>query len=116
MWHSLGKVTGGATPTRVTINETAPEKRVPCQTLFVQQLEANLGKIYICDRATADKTTLVGVLAIVPIPSVSDIGTALILPYVAVTVPSAPGALNAADFWVDFDNPLESCLISAVRN
>ena len=115
MWHSLGSIAGGAAPVRATSNETDPARRVSCQTLFFQQIETNAGKIYVCDRATANMITMVGVVAVIPAPTLVG-GVAVVLPYVAVTIASSPGALNAADFWLDFDNAQESCLVSAVRN
>jgi hypothetical protein len=117
MWHSLGKVTVAAagTPVIATTNETDPTKRFACQTVFFQQLESNTGKLYICDRATANKTTLVGVLAVIPAPTVTG-QVATVLPWAQVSVPSAPAALNAAEFWIDADVSSESALVSAVRN
>ena len=117
MWHSLGKVTVAAAGTlaQATANETTPSARYACQTLFFQQLADNTGKIYICDRQNANRTTLVGVLAVIPAPTLTN-QVATILPYASVTVPSAPAALSANQFWIDVDNSGESCLVSAVRN
>lgn len=117
MWHSLGKVAvlAAGTPVRATSNQSSPTDRFGCQTMFFQQIETNTGKIYVCDRADANTTTGVGVLATIPAPTLVD-GVATVLPYVAVTVPSAPAALDAARFWVDVDVNDEACQISAVCN
>jgi len=65
MWHSLGKITVAAAGTPVQV--TTP--RYPCQTMFFQQVQGNTGKLYICDRADAVKATMVGVLAVIPAPT-----------------------------------------------
>lgn len=109
MWHSQGKtvVAAAGTPERITAIRTI------AQTVFFQQLEGNIGKIWICDRATANKITGVGVLAVIPAPTLSG-GVAVVLPYASVTVPSAPAALDVAQFWLDMDNNGEGCQISYV--
>jgi|WetSurMetagenome_2_1015567.scaffolds.fasta_scaffold02468_10 hypothetical protein len=110
MWHSLGKITvvTAGVPVRITVD------RLSGQTIIFQQLEANTAKIWLCDRATASKTTGVGMLAAIPAPTLSG-GIATSLPYAAVTIPTAPGALNLADFWIDADVSGEGCLISYVK-
>jgi hypothetical protein len=117
MWRSLGKVQVVATGTPViaTTNETDSAARYPCQTVFFQQVQGNTGKLWICDRSNAVKATGVGVLATIPAPT-SVGGVATILPYAQVTIPSAPAALMANQFWIDADNSGEYCQISAVRN
>jgi hypothetical protein len=111
MWHSLGKVTvtNAGTPVQATQNQTNPAARFPCQSVVFEVWPANLGKIYICDRANAVKATGVGVLAILAAPSANN------YPSAGVGVPSAPAALNAGDLWIDADNSGEGVLVSAVR-
>lgn len=87
--------------------------RVPCQTVLFQQVEANTGKIWICDRANAVKSTGVGVLATIPAPTLNG-GVATVLPYASVTTAGAPGGLNLALFWIDADNTGETCQVSFV--
>lgn len=117
MFHSLGKVVvaAGGTPVIATTNETDPTKRYGCQTMFFEQLQANTGKLYICDRATANRTTGAGVLAVIPAPTLTS-GVATVLPYASFTVPTAAAALNAAEFWVDADVNGEGCIVCAGRN
>lgn len=117
MWHSLGKVTVAAagTPVIATTNETTPTDRYSCQTLFIQQMQANTGKLWICDRATANKTTGVGILAVIPAPSLNASSVATTLPYASVTIPNAPGAMQANKIWIDADNTGESAIVSALR-
>ena len=116
MWHSLGKVTitNSGTPVQATTNETVPAKRFPAQTIFFQQVQSNTGKLYIMDRSNGVKGTGVGVLAVIAAPTLSA-GVATVLPYAAVTIPTAPTPLNAADFWIDADNSAEACQVSVVR-
>jgi len=110
MWKSLGKVTIGAAGTPVQVTTT----RYGCQTVFFQQVSTNTGKLWICDRADAVKATGVGILAVIPAPTLTA-GVATILPYCACTIPSAPGGLDASQFWIDVDNGQESCQVSAIR-
>ena len=111
MWHYVNRVTVIATGTPVQVTAD----HYPCQTLLFQQVQGNTGKLYICDRATANITTGVGVLAMLPPPSMGAT-YASVLPYVSVTVPSAPAALNANKFWIDADVNSDKCQVSAVRN
>jgi hypothetical protein len=111
MWRSLGKVTitTSGILVRATNNETNPTERLPCQSILFEQWPGNTGRIYICDRQTADKNTGTGVLAILMPPSTTG------LPSAGVGVPSAPAALNAADFWLDAEVNGEGVLISVVK-
>jgi hypothetical protein len=110
-WHSIGKVTVAVSGTPVQVPNAG---RIPCQTIFFQQVSTNTGKIYICDRSNAVFSTGVGVLATIPAPTFIN-GVATVLPYAAVTVPSAPAALDAAQIWIDVDVGGESCQVSVVR-
>jgi hypothetical protein len=110
MWHSAGKITVTTAGVPVQVSAT----RTAAQTIVFQQLEANTGKIWICDRANAVKATGVGILATIPAPTLSG-GVATSLPYAAVTIPNSPGGLNLSEFWIDTDNDSESCIVSYVR-
>jgi hypothetical protein len=114
-WHSLGyvPVPVPGTPVRATTNESTPTKRIGCQTLFFEQLEANDGKIYVCDRSDAVKASGVGILAVIPAPTLVA-GVAVTLPYLSATIPTSPSGMDAARFWVDADNPGEGCLVSYI--
>ena len=111
MWRSLGKVTVATSGilVRASNNETVPTDRVPCQSILFEQFPGNTGKIYICDRSTADKATGTGVLAILAPPTTNG------YPSAGVGVPTAPAALNAADFWIDAEISGEGVLISVVK-
>jgi hypothetical protein len=111
MWRSLGKVTvtTAGTLVRATNNEATPTLRYPCQSLLFEQWPGNTGNIYICDRSDANKTTGVGVLAILLKPTTTG------LPSAGCGIPTAPTPFNAADFWIDADVNGEGVLISAIR-
>lgn len=108
-------VTVAGTPVRATANLAIPADRKPCQTIVFEQLEDNTGKLYICDSPTANKTTGVGVLLIIPAPTLVD-SMAVVLPYASFSVPSAPAAINAEDYWIDADVSGDDCLVSIVTN
>jgi len=99
--NSLGKitVTTGGTPVRVTANH------IGVNSIAFQQLAAQTGKIFI-GTATLNKGTLVGVLAVLAVP------TANILPSASFTIVNAPAGLDARDFWVDADVNGEGVLVS----
>lgn len=108
-------VTTAGTPVRATANLAEPGTRTPCQTIVFEQMEDNTGKLYICDSPTADTTTGVGVVLILPAPTLVDtIG--VVLPYASFSVPSAPAAINAEDYWIDADVSGDDCLVSIVTN
>jgi|WetSurMetagenome_2_1015567.scaffolds.fasta_scaffold02468_2 hypothetical protein len=111
MWRSLGKVTvtTSGTPVRATLNETTPSDRVGCQSILFEQIPGNTGRIYICDRQNANIITLVGVVAILAKPTSSA------FPSAGCGVPSAPAALNAADFYIDAEISGEGVLVSVVK-
>ena len=111
MWHSIGYIQVAAAGTPTAVSAT----RVACQTVFFQQAPTNTGLLYVCDRANANKTTGVGILAIIPAPTLNAGSVASALPYAAVTIPSAIGALSIDQFWVDADVSGNSCLVSYVR-
>lgn len=106
-------ISTSGTPVRATSSQSDPAKRLVCHTLFIQQHAANLGKIYLLDRVTGNFTTGVGVLATLPAPTLSA-GIAVILPWVAYTIPYAPGGGNAADFYLDADNSGDKATVSVI--
>jgi hypothetical protein len=98
---SLGKitVTTGGTPVQVSTT------RVGANSIMFQQIPGNTGKMYIGD-STLVKATLVGVHAVLPIPTTN------ILPSYTATIVEAPAGLNAAEFWVDAEVNGEGVLVS----
>lgn len=109
-WHSLNRVTVTTAGTPVRLSAT----RQGCQTIFFQALQTNTGKIYILDSASGNKTTGQGILATVPAPTLFG-GVATVLPWAAVTIPSAPAALSVERIWLDADNSGEGVQVSIVK-
>lgn len=107
MLKSLGvvTVTTGGTPVQVSATN------IYTQTIVIQQLQANTGKIYICDRATAVKATGVGVLYVLPKPVLNS-GVAETLPSLTIVGPSPANKLDVSELWIDADVNGEGCLIS----
>ena len=98
--QSFGKVTVtlGGTPVRVTSTVTN------CTQLYIQALAANTGKIYV-GLSNLVKATLVGALAVLPIPS-----AALIPTYIPWSL--AQGGIDLSTIWLDADVNGEGVLIS----
>jgi len=111
MWHSIGKVTVTTAGTLVQVTD----EHAAAQTILFQALAGNTGCIYICSSSTASKTTLVGVLAVLAAPTLTD-EVATTLPTVMVSVYTAPAPLDLQNLWVDSDEDGDGCLVSYVRN
>jgi hypothetical protein len=111
MWRSLGKVTVTVSGTlvRASNNELNPNERVPCQSVLFEQWPGNTGRIYICDRPTANVASGVGVLAILAPPTTAG------YPSAGVGIPTAPTPISATDFWIDAEVSGEGVLVSIVR-
>ena len=111
-------ITAG-TPVRITANRTTPGARLAVQALFIQQLQANTGKLYLMSisnevsQAQLSKTTGIGVVAIIPAPTLVA-GVATVLPWISVTIPFSPGGFNAADYFLDTDINNDDALVSAI--
>lgn len=121
-WKSTGAyvVVGTAgTPVRLA------SQRVPCHTVFVQQHASNVGKLYLMSisgggnglpaitAAQLSASSGVGVVATIPAPTVSG-GIGVILPWVAYTIPYAPGGGNLADFYLDADSSSDKATVSVI--
>jgi hypothetical protein len=100
-WKSQGKVTvtTAGTPVQVTTTRTV------AQSVMVQALAANTGLIYV-GLSTLNKSTGVGVLGIIPIPTTNIIGS------VSASIPLAPAGINLADLWIDSTVNGEGVIIS----
>ncbi len=83
----------------------------PCHGLLFQSYSSasgsNVGRIYIL-RAGGDKSTGVGLLAVLGIPSSSSI------PSASFTITAAVADLDASDFYIDADVAADKCLVSAL--
>jgi hypothetical protein len=101
---SLGKVTvtTAGNPVRVTATST------PCQSISLQALSTNTGKIYVGNIQAMSKTTLVGVLGVIAVP------TSNALPSASISQMS-PAGLDASSFWLDADNSGEGVVVGLVQ-
>src|SRR5438046_2090482 len=101
---SLGVITVTTAATRVRATATS----TPCQSIFVQAVATNTGKMYVGNSAVVG-STLAGCFAVLPAP----VGTApaVTLASFSASIPLAPGGLNLADIWIDSDTNGEKVLI-----
>jgi hypothetical protein len=74
---------------------------------IIQALSTNAGKIYV-GVAGLNKTTLAGVLVVLPVPTVN------LIPTFSVSVTEGANALSLSDLWIDADNSGEGVTISGV--
>lgn len=107
---SLGKVTvtTAGTPERVTKGQTDPNADVLVYSFLIEALPSNTGNVYIGVKSNMNKTTLAGVVAILPIP------TSNLIPSFAATVTNLPHNENLNRLYIDVDVSGEGVLISAV--
>ena len=107
---SLGKVTvsSAGTPVIATTNQTSSSATFGCHAFMIEAWPTNTGLIYI-GTAGMNKTTGVGVLAILGIPTDNTI------PTYSATVSYAPQALNLTLIYIDAAVSGNGALVSAVR-
>lgn len=106
MLRSFGYVTVAVagTPVQCTVNETDPTKLAKVQYLTISAFASNSGaNIYLGER-TMNKTTGVGVYAIVPKGAVLPIG-----------VQNSPDAIAVNDLYLDGDSNGDRALVSATE-
>lgn len=104
MLQSLGKITvpNPGTPVPVVVAAHG----YFCNSILFETWPGNVGKVYIGISSGMKSSTGVDLVAILPIP----VG-GLLFSYSA-TIPSAPGGIDAAQFWVDADSANDSVLVS----
>lgn len=111
MLTALGKVTitnnDGAHLKRLTDNLAIPAGMFLCHSVMVEVWPTNSGKIYICDRSNANKTTGYGVVAILGVPTVNSI------PTFTDTVTGAIAAINLEMLWLDAENNNDGVIVTA---
>ena len=113
-WKSLGLVTVPVpgTPIQATANVSGSAAWgenttvFACLAILFQADPANTGKTYIGDDASFKKSTGEGRLAVLAIPTDNSI------PSASATIPNAPAALNANDYWIDADKADEGVTVS----
>lgn len=77
-----------------------------CLAILFQASPGNTGKTFIGDRVNFNRSSGTGLLAVLGIP------TNNIVPSAGATIPNAPAALNAVDYWVDADVGGEAVTVS----
>ena len=92
--HSLGKISTASTTTGAQVSAT----HYNCQSFSVQAISTNTGVIYVCDTATPNLTTWVGVLWEIPAPSASTaIGSR---PGVTFENNASPGCFDMQNIYI----------------
>lgn len=114
----LGKISSAAVPTPV-ITEMDPNhptlrKRIATHGIMFEVWPTNTGLIYI-GLSNMDKTTGVGVLAILGLPSFDSNGKVVFLPTFSMALTINPNGLNAADFFIDADVSGDAVLVTALQ-
>ena len=106
--RSLGLVTvvAAGTAVRITENEPIPTDRVGAHSISVQAWLANTGRLYVGDRETMNRTTGVGVLMVLAIP------TANALAQFTATIVNSPAGFNSINLWLDADDAGDQGLVS----
>lgn len=104
--RSFGKVAvaSAGTPVRITTNESDPTARVGMQSITVFALAGNSGTNIYVGRSNMNKTTLVGVYAIIAKGNQE-----------AFEIPLSPAGINAADVYIDADTNSDAALISGTE-
>lgn len=108
--RSLGKVTvvTAGVPVRLTTNRTDPAQPYKAHSLFVEQVTGNTGKLYVGVSSSMNKTTLVGVVAVIPAPAGS-------LPFLDMSDELAPNGIAVSEMWLDADTSGEGALVSVIE-
>lgn len=101
---SLGKITVTNAGTIVQVSSSSK----PAQLITISQNPANTGKIFI-GLSTLVASTRVGVLFILPIPTVN------VLPSFTLQWPDAHAMFDLQDFWLDADVNGEAAIVSYVN-
>jgi hypothetical protein len=99
--QALGKITVAAAGTNQRVTTTATR----CQSITVQALSTNTGKVFVGTSAMV-KATFVGVLAVIPAPSTG------VIPSATFSIPLSPAGLNAADIYLDVDTNGEGAIVT----
>lgn len=118
---NTGYLLVGTTGVRLTanlvgVNGFVAGAKYTSHTIYIQQHEDNDAMLYLMDRSTANggnPLTGVGVLAKLVAPFTVS-GSLTGLAWVAVTIPYAPGGLNASDYYLVSTSPNQLAGVSVV--
>lgn len=106
---SLGYVNAvPGTPQRITTNQSEPTRAISCGSVMIQVRSTNTGLVYV-GLSNMDKTTGVGLLAILGVPSVNYI------PSYSVGNPNAAAGFSAPEFFIDSTSSTNGVLSAYVR-
>lgn len=110
MIQALGMIPVPAPGTPVAIDTALPnpDKSMSIHGALFEQIPGQTGKIYI-GRKSMDKSSLVGVYAILAIPTTN------FLPTFSVALTIAPNGLSTIEFWVDADVAGEGVLVTILQ-
>jgi len=107
--QSLGKVSATpGTPKLITNNQANPSTHLACGSVMIQTLSSSTGKVYI-GLSNMDKTTGVGLLAVLPVPTANSI------PAFSMGNPTAQAGINANEIYIDGDSTSDGVISSIVR-
>lgn len=104
---SLGRTLVVVAGTPVAVQVPSTVNPPTCHAFVVEALSGNTGKVYI-GLVGLNKSTLVGCLVVLPVP------TANLIPTFSVSVTAASNAVALDQLYIDADNSGEGVLISAV--
>ena len=107
-FRALGSFTVpvAGTPVKITLPADQPKT---CHAFSIQALPTNTGKVFVGDRQTMNKTTMVGVLAIIPTPTANLLGS------VTSALAAGANAIPIDNLWLDVDTGAEGVLMSILE-
>lgn len=107
-FRALGSFTVpvAGTPVRIVPPTDQPKT---CHAFSIQALPTNTGKVFVGDRATMNKTTMVGVLAIIPIPTANLLGS------FTSALAMGANAIPIDNLWLDVDTGGEGVIMSILE-
>lgn len=95
------------TPVRLSSTQPRPAEKFAVHGVMVQALYNNTGKIFVGD-STLNKSTMVGVHAVLAIP------TANTIPSFTAALTAAPNSVNLSDLYIDGDVAGEGVTVSVL--
>lgn len=108
--QSLGRIrVNPGSPTRVTFNQSAQAAHLACGSIMIQAWSTNSNLVWIGNSDSFDKTTGVGVLAILAVPTSNSI------PAFSAGNPTAQAGINANEVYIDGTSSNDYVIASIVR-
>lgn len=115
----LGKITVTTPGTTIAVDSLLPAAPLKAPSasihaILFQAVTGNVGKIYV-GRQDLDKTTLDGVMAVIPAPALNASNIPIMLPTFSIALTISPNGLSTQEFWIDADNGGESVLVTVLQ-